>query len=53
MGAAGLFLSYLATARILRALTPPFGRLAAVEAKLEGDFRAAHSRVITNAEEIA
>lgn len=52
-GTVGLFLSYLATARVLRALTPAFGKLAAVEAKLEGDFRAAHARVVTNAEEIA
>lgn len=34
-------------------VTPAFGKLAAIEAKLEGDFRAAHSRLIINAEEIA
>jgi ATP-binding cassette subfamily D (ALD) long-chain fatty acid import protein len=34
-------------------VTPAFGKLAAIEAKLEGDFRAAHSRLITNSEEIA
>lgn len=49
----GLFLNYVITATILRAATPPFGKLAAEEAKLEGDFRTAHSRLITNAEEIA
>lgn len=43
----------MATAWILRRVTPAFGRLAAIEAKLEGDFRSAHSRIITNAEEIA
>jgi ATP-binding cassette, subfamily D (ALD), peroxisomal long-chain fatty acid import protein len=48
----GLTLNYFVTASILRALTPPFGKLAAQEAKLEGDFRSAHSRLITNAEEI-
>ncbi|KAJ3067078.1 hypothetical protein HDU98_009700 [Podochytrium sp. JEL0797] len=52
-GTFALAINYLATASLLRALTPAFGRMAAVEAKLEGDFRAAHSRVITNAEEIA
>ncbi|GAA96144.1 uncharacterized protein L969DRAFT_14342 [Mixia osmundae IAM 14324] len=52
-GSAGLFVSYIFTAWILRKVTPAFGKLAAVEAKLEGDFRAAHSRLITNAEEIA
>ncbi|KAJ3270885.1 hypothetical protein HDV01_007356 [Terramyces sp. JEL0728] len=48
----GLTLNYVITATILRAITPPFGKLAAEEAKLEGDFRSAHSRLITNAEEI-
>ena len=52
-GMVALFVNYTITARILRAVTPGFGKLAAVEAKLEGDFRAAHSRLITNAEEIA
>lgn len=53
LGTGGLVAMYLVTARILRAVSPEFGKLAAVEAKLEGDFRSAHSRVITNAEEIA
>ncbi|GAA5913043.1 hypothetical protein JCM6882_005545 [Rhodosporidiobolus microsporus] len=52
-GSIGLFLSYFATAWILRKVTPAFGKLAAIEAKLEGDFRAAHSRLIINAEEVA
>lgn len=41
------------TGLILRIATPPFGRLVADQAKLEGDLRAAHSRIITHAEEIA
>ena len=45
--------NYVLTAWILRQVTPGFGKLAAVEAKLEGDFRGAHTRLITNAEEIA
>ncbi|KAI9364105.1 ABC transporter transmembrane region 2-domain-containing protein [Pilaira anomala] len=53
VGMVGIFVNYMVTARLLRAVTPPFGKLAAIEAKLEGDFRAAHSRLITNAEEIA
>ncbi|CAG8541683.1 9791_t:CDS:2 [Funneliformis mosseae] len=53
LGMLGLFGNYLVTAWILRKVTPAFGKLAAIEAKLEGDFRAAHTRLITNAEEIA
>ncbi|KAI8992395.1 ABC transporter transmembrane region 2-domain-containing protein [Pilobolus umbonatus] len=53
MGMLGIMLNYFITARILRAVTPSFGKLAAIEAKLEGDFRSAHTRLITNAEEIA
>ncbi|KAM0791110.1 hypothetical protein ACM66B_004399 [Microbotryomycetes sp. NB124-2] len=52
-GSIGLFVSYVATAVLLRKVTPAFGKLAAIEAKLEGDFRNAHSRLIINAEEIA
>ncbi|CAB4432081.1 hypothetical protein RhiirA5_352368 [Rhizophagus irregularis] len=52
-GMLGLFGNYLLTAWILRKVTPSFGKLAAIEAKLEGDFRSAHTRLITNAEEIA
>lgn len=52
-GSALLLASYAATVWILRKVTPAFGKLAAIEAKLEGDFRAAHSRLIINAEEIA
>ncbi|CAJ0631262.1 14455_t:CDS:10 [Entrophospora sp. SA101] len=52
-GMSGLFGMYIATAWILRKVSPSFGKLAAHEAKLEGDFRIAHNRIITNAEEIA
>ncbi|KAF9362508.1 hypothetical protein BGX34_006010 [Mortierella sp. NVP85] len=52
-GMGGLLVSYVITAVLLRKVTPAFGKLAAVEAKLEGDFRSAHTRLITNAEEIA
>lgn len=38
---------------LMRALTPPFGRYVAEEARLEGEFRFQHSRVIDYAEEIA
>lgn len=52
-GSLGLMVNYILTAWILRKVMPGFGKLAAIEAKLEGDFRSAHSRLITNAEEIA
>lgn len=41
------------TARALKFISPPFGRLVAQQAELEGEFRYAHSRLITNSEEIA
>lgn len=53
MGSVLLFLNYFTTASILRAVTPAFGRLAAVEAKLEGEYRAGVGRVGREAEEIA
>jgi ABC-type uncharacterized transport system fused permease/ATPase subunit len=52
-GTVALFLNYYVTARILRAVTPAFGRLAAVEARLEGEYRAGVGRVGREAEEIA
>ena len=38
---------------MLRAVSPPFGRLVKEQAELAGEYRALHSRVITYAEEIA
>src|SRR3569833_1293563 len=38
---------------IMRALTPPFGKYVADEARLEGEFRFQHSRLIDYSEEIA
>ncbi|KAJ2908658.1 ATP-binding cassette long-chain fatty acid transporter pxa1, partial [Coemansia aciculifera] len=52
-GTIGMFAMYMATASLLRAWTPAFGKMAAAHAELEGEFRANHSRLITNAEEIA
>ena len=52
-GILGLFGNYVLTGWVLRKISPAFGKLAAIESKLEGDFRGAHSRIITNAEEIA
>ena len=49
----GLMANYIITATALRRLSPPFGKLKAIEGRREGDFRALHSRLIANAEEIA
>jgi ATP-binding cassette subfamily D (ALD) long-chain fatty acid import protein len=51
-GFTGLTLNYFFTLFLIRSATPPFGKMAVEEANLEGGFRSAHSRLITNAEEI-
>jgi ATP-binding cassette, subfamily D (ALD), peroxisomal long-chain fatty acid import protein len=41
------------SANVMRALTPPFGKYVADEARLEGEFRFQHSRLIDFSEEVA
>lgn len=41
------------SANLMRVLTPPFGKYVADEARLEGEFRFQHSRLIDYSEEIA
>ncbi|KAI4143377.1 MAG: hypothetical protein LQ341_002940 [Variospora aurantia] len=56
VGGEGLFIMSLlvqVSANVMRALTPPFGKYVAEEARLEGEFRFQHSRLIENSEEIA
>lgn len=56
VGGEGLFAMSLLvqlSASVMRALTPPFGKYVADEARLEGEFRFQHSRVIDYSEEIA
>lgn len=56
VGGEGLFLMSLlvqVSANVMRALTPPFGKYVADEARLEGEFRFQHSRLIEWSEEIA
>ena len=49
----GLFSAYVLTATLLKRLSPPFGKLKAVEGRREGEFRGLHARLIANAEEVA
>ncbi|PYI05039.1 hypothetical protein BO78DRAFT_408605 [Aspergillus sclerotiicarbonarius CBS 121057] len=49
----GILTGYFSTAAVLRKISPPFGKLKAVEGKKEGDFRSLHSRLLANAEEIS
>ncbi|KAF2803494.1 ATP-binding cassette protein [Mytilinidion resinicola] len=56
VGGEGLFFMSLIvqlSASVMRALTPPFGRYVADEARLEGEFRFQHSRLIDYSEEVA
>ncbi|KAK7518540.1 ABC transporter transmembrane region 2-domain-containing protein [Phyllosticta citriasiana] len=56
VGGEGLFMMSLIvqlSASVMRALTPPFGRYVADEARLEGEFRFQHSRLIDYSEEVS
>ena len=56
VGGEGLFMMSLIvqlSAAMMRALTPPFGKYVADEARLEGEFRFQHSRLIDYSEEVA
>lgn len=56
VGGEGLFAMSLIvqlSATLMRALTPPFGKYVADEARLEGEFRFQHSRLIDYSEEVA
>ncbi|KAI5305882.1 Vacuolar ATP synthase subunit B [Ascosphaera pollenicola] len=56
VGSEALFIMSLIvqlSANVMRALTPPFGKYVAEEAKLEGEFRFQHTRLIDYGEEIA
>lgn len=56
VGGEGLFMMSLLvqiSAQVMRVLTPPFGKYVAEEARLEGEFRSQHARLIDYCEEIA
>lgn len=49
----GIFTNYSLTAWLLQRIAPPFGKFAATQARLEGEYRNSHTKLIMNAEEIA
>jgi len=53
LASVGLWSNYIFTAILLRKLSPPFGKMKAVEGRREGEFRGLHARLIANAEEVA
>lgn len=44
---------HFCTIYFLRSIAPQFGKLAAIQTQMEGEYRGAHTRLITNSEEIA
>lgn len=44
---------YFFSGCIIRLISPPFGKLTAVEQKLEGEYRSKHTDLINHSEEIA
>ena len=53
LGTIGLFANYGLTAWILKKATPAFGKMAATEARLEGEYRAGLGRIGRDGEEVA
>jgi len=47
------FAWYFVSGVIIRFISPPFGKLTAVEQKLEGEYRSKHNDLINHSEEIA
>lgn len=48
-----MILWYLMSGVFMRFISPPFGKLTAIEQTLEGEFRACHNALISHSEEIA
>lgn len=52
-GPAMMFGWYGLSAFVIKLISPPFGRLTAIEQKLEGEYRSLHTELISHSEEIA
>lgn len=48
-----VFAWYFISGIIIRFISPPFGKLTAIEQKMEGEYRAKHNDLINHSEEIA
>jgi ATP-binding cassette subfamily D (ALD) protein 3 len=48
-----LICSFAATAFIIRLISPAFGKLVAIQQKLEGEYRGVHNDLIVHSEEVA
>jgi len=48
-----VFTWYLFSGIIIKNISPPFGKLTAIEQKLEGEYRSLHSELLSHSEEIA
>jgi ATP-binding cassette subfamily D (ALD) protein 3 len=47
------FLWYLISGIVIKFVSPPFGKLTAIEQKMEGEYRSKHTELINHSEEIA
>ena len=52
-GPALTFAWYFFSGLVIKLISPPFGRLTAAEAKLEGEYRSLHTELLSHSEEIA
>ena len=48
-----IFIWYFISGVIIRFISPPFGKLTAVEQKLEGEYRGKHNELLGHSEEVA
>ena len=48
-----VFLWYFFSGVLLKLVSPAFGKLTAIDQKLEGEYRSVHSQLLYHAEEVA
>lgn len=53
MGPGMIVAWYLLSGVIIKFISPPFGKLTAIEQRLEGEYRACHTDLVHHSEEIA